>query len=281
MRLRISFLLVLISVSGVWAQQPIKADSAKPIIVGKTVYIKSSILGEERALNIYLPAGYNEKDTTRYSVVYLLDGSMDEDFINVSGQYYFNTFPWVNRTPNSIIVGIANVDRKRDFTYPSTVQEEKEKFPTTGHSANFIAFIEKELQPYIERSYKTNASKTIIGESLGGLLATEILFKKPELFNNYVIISPSLWWDDGSLLKDSIKSKFGKKTLVYIGAGREGLAPSRSPHVSEVDAKQLADKLNNLKDKNLNVYYDYLPEENHATISEPALFDALKWLGNN
>src|SRR5579871_4828283 len=104
MQLRLSILLVIISVTGALGQA-IKADSTKPIVIGKTVYIKSAILGEERTLNIYLPAGYNENDTTKYAVVYLLDGSIDEDFINVTGQYYFNNFPWVNRTPNSIIVG--------------------------------------------------------------------------------------------------------------------------------------------------------------------------------
>ena len=66
--------------------------------------------------------------------------------------------------------------------------------PNNGGSDKFITFIEKELQPYIERTYSTNDSKTIIGQSLDGLLATEILFKNPKLFNHYIIISPSLWW---------------------------------------------------------------------------------------
>ena len=66
----------------------------------------------------------------------------------------------------------------------------------------FIA-IEKELQPYIETKYKTNNDKTIIGQSLGGLFATEVLLKKPTLFNKYIIISPSLWWDNGSLLNQN------------------------------------------------------------------------------
>jgi predicted alpha/beta superfamily hydrolase len=75
------------------------------------------------------------------------------------------------------------VDRRRDYAFPTTIEEDKKNYPTTGHSDKFIDFIEKELQPYIEKKYKTNDSKTIIGQSLGGLLATEILFKKPTLFN--------------------------------------------------------------------------------------------------
>jgi len=70
------------------------------------------------------------------------------------------------------------VDRRRDFTYPTTIKKDKKRYPTTGHSDKFIVFIEKELQPSMEEKYKGSTAKTIIRQSLGGLLATEILFKK-------------------------------------------------------------------------------------------------------
>jgi predicted alpha/beta superfamily hydrolase len=121
-----------------------KVEARKPFVLGTIEEIQSKELSEKRVLNIYLPEGYNANDTTKYAVVYLLDGSADEDFIHIVGLYQFNTFEWVNRVQKSIIVGIANVDRKRDFTYPTTVAEEKKKYPTTG-------FIENELQPYIQK----------------------------------------------------------------------------------------------------------------------------------
>jgi len=245
------------------------------------MYLLPTDLGEKRILNIYLPEGYTKNDTTHYPVIYLLDGSADEDFIHVVGLIQFNTFPWINQVPKSIVVGIANVDRKRDFTYPTRIEEEKKNYPTTGKSSRFIAFLEKELQPFIEKRYKTSAAKTIIGQSLGGLLATEILFKNPKLFNRYIIISPSLWWDNGSLLDQSplvLSENFTQKTTIYIGVGKEGLAPSRIPHVMEVDANLLAEKLQNGKHKNIQVYYDYLPDENHATAGHQAIFNALKLL---
>lgn len=163
----------------------------KPFVLGVIDEIQSTELGEIRILNIYLPEGYNKNDTVKYPVVYLLDGSADEDFIHIVGLYQFYTFPWINRVPKSIVVGIATVDRRRDFTYPTTIDADKKRYPTTGQCEKFINFIQKELQPYIEKKYKTVPSRTIIGQSLGGLLATEILLKKPELFNQYIIISPS------------------------------------------------------------------------------------------
>ncbi len=202
--------------------------------MGTIEQIQSVQLGEKRILNVYLPDGYNKSDTIKYHSIYLLDGSADEDFIHTVGLVQFSSFPWVNRVPPSIVVGIANKDRKRDFTFASTIEDDKKLCPTSGHSDKFMAFIEKELQPYIEHKYKTNGQRTLIGESLGGLLATEILLKKPTLFTRYIIISPQAycWWDDASLLKlhsDILNDNFKQKTSIYIGVGKEGLGPTKKP----------------------------------------------------
>jgi len=272
------FVFIFVQSFFVYAQ-PVH-ENTKPFVLGYIDEIQSKELSEKRVLNIYLPEGYNEKDSIKYPVIYLLDGSADEDFIHVVGLIQFNNFSWINRVPKSIVVGIANVDRRRDFTFPSSIKEEKDLYKTAGQSAKFIAFIEKELQPFIEKKYNAGSSKMLIGQSLGGLLATEILMKKTDLFNKYVIISPSLWWDDGSLLKYSPQtlSANNKRVDVYIGVGKEGLAPSTIPHVMEVDANLLVEKLRKIDNKNINVQFDYLPDEDHATITHRAVFNALRLL---
>lgn len=281
-RVATSFIVTLFTTI-IFAQknEPIQTDFTQPFVLGMIDQIQSTQLGEKRILNIYLPEGYNKNDTTKYPVTYLLDGSADEDFIHVVGLFQFNNFEWINRVPKSIVVGIATVDRRRDFTYPTTVEKDKKKYPITGHSDKFIAFIEKELQPFIEKRYKANTAKTIIGQSLGGLLATEILLKKPTLFSKYIIISPSLWWDNGSLLHQTstiLLDSFFDKTDVYIGVGKEGLTPTEVPRVMEVDANLLAEKIKTTKSKSVNVYFDYLPQEDHATIMHQAVFNALRIL---
>lgn len=261
--------------------EPIKTDSTRPFVLGVIDEIQSAQLAEKRTLNIYLPEGYDKNDTIKYPVIYLLDGSADEDFIHVVGLVQFNNFSWIDRVPKSIVVGIANSDRKRDFTYPTTIEADKNRFKTTGKSENFIAFIEKELQPFIEKKYKAGNSKMIIGQSLGGLLATEILLKKPALFNKYIIISPSLWWDNASLLNlpsGILEESFNRQTDIYIGVGKEGLTPGDIPRVMEVDANLLAERIKTSKSKSLRVYFDYLPQEDHATISHQAIFNAFRLL---
>jgi hypothetical protein len=251
----------------------------KPFSIGEIKEIQSKVLNEKRIINIYLPEGY-DKDTAHYSVIYLLDGSADEDFIHISGLVQFNSFEWINRVPKTIVVGISNTDRKRDFTFPSTVKEEQKNYPTTGHSDKFISFIETELMPFIKTNYKINSNSTLIGQSLGGLLASEILLKKPALFNHYIIVSPSLWWDNGSLLhykSDALKA-ISTKTKIYIGVGKEGKGLGTTNRTMEEDAKSLEQKISELHLKNTDSKYDYLPEEDHATILHQAVMNAFKWI---
>jgi predicted alpha/beta superfamily hydrolase len=253
------------------------AAAQRPFVLGVIDSLHSDILKETRILNIYLPEGYAPDSTTLYPVIYLLDGGADEDFIHVAGLVQYNTFPWVNKIPISIVVGIANTNRLRDFTFPTTVEDDKKKYPAAGHSDKFIAFIEKELQPYIKRAYKTNNERTLIGQSLGGLLATEMLLRKPSLFNKYIIISPSLWWDNGSLLNKAVPA-IAQTTSIYVGVGKEGITPGSPPRVMEVDANVLADKLKQSNNKHIQCYFDYLPDEDHATIGHQAVMNAFKML---
>ena len=258
-----------------------RSSQSKPLVIGETDEIRSVILSKTRVLNIYLPQDYHTNDTTHFPVVYLLDGGTDEDFLHITGLYQFNSFPWINRVAPSIIVGIVNNDRRQDMTFPTKDTGDQKRYPTAGQSAKFIDFIEKELQPFIETKFKASSSKTLIGESLGGLLATEILLKRPTLFNHYIIVSPSLWWDNGSLLKLSLvklQDTSVRETNVYIGVGKEGLTPGDTPRVMEVDANVLAEKIKGSKNKNIKVYFDYLPQENHATIMHQAVFNALRFM---
>ena len=236
--------------------------------IGKTIHINSTILEEERILNIYLPNGYSDDSSKRYPVIYLLDGSKDEDFIHVSGIVQFGSFSWINMIPESIVVGISNVDRKRDFTYPSQNRLDQKEFPTAGASGKFIEFIEKELQPLIDSAYQTSPVKTLIGQSLGGLLATEVLFEQPQLFDNYIIVSPSLWWDDENILDREVPLLDGVKA-VYIAGGKEGALMERT-------AKALYNKLDDSENDKLDLFYEFFEDKTHGDILHIAAYHAFE-----
>ncbi|WP_106918160.1 alpha/beta hydrolase [Chryseobacterium aurantiacum] len=244
-----------------------QTETTKPLTIGEVRTLKSKVLNEERTLNIYLPQGFDK--TKSYPIIYLLDGSVNEDFIHVSGLVQF--FNQMYSMPATIVVGIANIDRKRDFTFHTDLKDLQKDYPTTGHSDKFITFLEKELKPYIETQFKTT-DKYLFGQSLGGLLATEILLKKPEMFNNYFIISPSLWWDDESLLKQApqlLSKSPDTKKFVYVSVGK-GEHP-----VMVKDAEAWYDVLKKSNKKNWTIEYKMMETDNHATILHRSLYEGL------
>lgn len=255
---------MLLGLSGIVSAQN---NNIKPLTIGEIRTLKSKILNEERTLNIYLPQNFSKAKS--YPVIYLLDGSMNEDFLHVTGLVQF--FNQMYAMPETIVVGIANIDRKRDFTFHTDLKDLQKDYPTTGHSGKFISFLEKELKPYIGNQFKVTDTY-LFGQSLGGLLATEILLKKPELFDHYFIISPSLWWDDESLLKnaDHWLSKIpDTRKFIYISVGK-GEHP-----VMVKDAQDLYDVLKKTGKKNWTIEYKMMETDNHATILHRSLYEGL------
>ncbi len=247
----------------------VKTVSESQFNIGEIKTIQSKILNERRVLNIYLPPSYVKEKA--YPVIYLLDGSANEDFLHIVGLVQFYAMQY--QTPDFIVVGIANVDRKRDFTFPTDAADLKKEFPTTGGSAKFINFVESELQPYIQSTYSTTETKFIIGQSLGGLLATEILLKKPQLFTHYLIVSPSLWWDNESLLKNApalLEQNKSRTAEVYIAVGMK-------EHTTMIkDAKDMSVAFRNAKNPKVRLDFMEMTNENHASILHQSISDIFR-----
>jgi predicted alpha/beta superfamily hydrolase len=238
-----------------------------PLNIGEIHTLSSNILEEERTINIHLPATYDS--TKSYPVIYLLDGSINEDFLHVCGLEQFFNLQF--KMPEFIIVGIANIDRKRDFTFPTEIEDLKKDYPTTGHSAAFIRFLEEELKPYIEQHFPTNGTNYLIGQSLGGLLATEVLLRKAPLFTHYLIVSPSLWWDDQSLLDEAdslIQQQNFEHTYVYVSVGE------KEHPIMVKDAKRLFKVLSEINPEGIRLDFNLMKKENHATILHNSIYEA-------
>ncbi|MBS1684210.1 MAG: alpha/beta hydrolase [Bacteroidetes bacterium] len=239
-------------------------EGTKPFELGVIDHVKSDIPGQSRDLNIYLPKGYTPQK--QWPVIYLLDGGRNEDFIHISGIVQFFT-EIVDTMPEAIIVGICNVDRKRDFTFaPGSTEEFRKMIPNAGGSKGFITFLEKDLRPYIQKKYNGKGTSTLIGQSAAGLLATEVLLAHTGLFDNYLIVSPSLWWNDEALLKikpGTLKESKNKK--VFLAIGNEGDQSMR-------DSKML---LEIIKSPDIKVAFLHMPQETHLTILHNAAYKGL------
>jgi predicted alpha/beta superfamily hydrolase len=175
------------SMLGAEEQPPHSSNSATatPLVVGQKVSFHSAILDEDRSLLIYRPA--NEGDNEQpFPVIYLLDGRAN--FLHTAATVDLLV---VNaRMPRSMVVGIANTDRGRDFTAVATEGR------SSGGADRFLEFVSSELIPFVEASYRTAPHRTLIGHSLGGLFAMHALVERPEIFDAVIAISPAVTNDE-------------------------------------------------------------------------------------
>lgn len=240
-----------------------------PLTVGDTFTIASEILGETRRINVYVPAGYAESDTVRLPVLYMPDGGIGEDFLHIAGLVQIGSLNGTMRP--HLLVGIENTERRRDLTGPTEVPSDREIAPRVGGSAAFRAFLRDELMPAIDSLYRTTGETAIVGESLAGLFVVETLLLEPDLFDTYIAVDPSLWWDGGrlaanaaALLKDAPAAE---RSLYLATSGEPGLGAAAHRLYADLHAANLP---------GLTVRYVGYPDETHGSVYHPAALRALR-----
>jgi len=273
---------------------PAAAQQNNIVATGIIDSIHSQILKEQRKFWVHLPPSvinglHSEK---KYPVVYLLDG--DKNFNSVVGM--IDLLSSVNGNsffPEMIVVGILNTDRFRDLT-PTHVTVGLWVDSATGKGSGggdrFMQFIEKELMPHINSQYPAGRYRMMIGHSLGGLMAIHTLIHHKELFNSYVAIDPSMWWDQQKLLHESGQAL---KTTSYAGAVLFlGMAHTQSPGMDTVKLQsdttegtihprsilQLSRYIMTGSKNSLKADYKYYDEETHSSVPLIATYDALHFI---
>jgi predicted alpha/beta superfamily hydrolase len=240
--------------------------AAQPLVIGDTFTIHSTILAENRRINVYLPSAYTAEMSL--PVLYMPDGGVAEDFIHVAGLVQVLSGNGSMRP--FILVGIENTERRRDLTGPTENANDRKIAPRVGGSARFRAFIRDELFPEIEKRYRTTKERAIVGESLAGLFIVETLVLEPSMFDAYIAFDPSVWWNDGKLV-DEAKKRFAEKPptdrTVYIALSRDGVGPAENKFIALLTGTQ-----------GIRFHDEPMPEEKHATIYHPAALRAFRTL---
>lgn len=236
-----------------------------------------------------------------FPVIYLLDanacfGTMAEAVrMHARGPH---------RLEASVVVGIGyetdqpfDTDaRFYDFTIHAAEDELPERpivapWPETGGAEQFLAFIEEELKPLIERKAPINrARQTLFGHSLGGWFVLYTLFTRPWAFQHYAAGSPSIWWKNryimpvveqlvwqwreaGSVADDrSAADSAGAQpsTGLYLGVGS-----LEKPHMIE-DAKAMFERLNAAGIRGFHVSYTCFAEESHLSVLFPFIVRVIR-----
>ncbi|MBW3568100.1 MAG: alpha/beta hydrolase, partial [Proteobacteria bacterium] len=122
------------------------------------------------------------------------------------------------------------------------------------------------------RRYDTTSERAIIGESLAGLFVVETLLLSPGMFDTYIAVDPSVWWNRYALTESApvlLKENNARNKALFIAAGREAAA---APRFGEFVAT--------LREQQQRLRFTYvpMPGETHATLYHPAAMKAFRTL---
>lgn len=250
------------------------AGAPSPIVIGQSFTLHSRVLGTPRKVNVYVPPSYAEGDKT-YPVLYLLDGGEAQDFHHISGIAQLGTI--AGTSEDVIVVGIETVDRRNELTAPARDPRYEKEWPTHGSSMRFRRYVAEEVIPFVEGRFRTSGDTAVMGESLAGLFVVETLLHRPALFDHYIAISPSLWWDEGALARDAAallaRHDDASRTLFLTMADEGGtMQEAMGGLVAALEASA---------PRALRWTYEQRSKETHATIYHGAALDAVRQIWGN
>lgn len=263
----------------------------------------SNITKETYRISISLPYGYDITESNKWPInnsparwptVYLLDA--DYHFGIVSD--IVRTMPWSGRVREAIVIGVGyplqgsaiqsmwNTTWKRsyDFTPVQDVNAEKlienlcHKPVITGGADKFLDFLSAELIPKIDSMYRTDqAFRILVGHSLSGLFGTYVLLNRSDLFNSYVIGSPSLWYAneyifDIEKLRATSENNLGGRVMLTAGGDEETIG---TPNTSTTI--RFAANLESRRYKELQIRRKIFEGLNHCEVIAPGFQAGLAW----
>jgi predicted alpha/beta superfamily hydrolase len=191
---------------------------------------RSRFLPDARDISIYLPEAYRAQPRRRFPVFYLHDG---QNLFDGRTSYVVNRTWRAHEAADIltraglieplILVGIANTGVRRMAEYTPT----RDPKLGGGEGARYGRLLVEDLKPLIDRRFRTlpNPENTALGgSSLGGLITLALGLEYPDIFGKLAVISPSIWWDNRSLLTlvNEIRSKPALKIWLDMGTA-EGL----------------------------------------------------------
>jgi predicted alpha/beta superfamily hydrolase len=236
-------------------------------------FLVSKNVDQTYEIDVWFPPDY-QKESARYPVLYVLDA-----------EYNFGCASYIVKRlikngdiPKVLVVGIAyNTDedgyyakRDRDSTPPTTLYRQG------GGVEPFVRFLETELIPFVDRTYRTKPEdRTIAGHSITGFFCAYAIFKHPRLFTRYLIVSPSLWYAN-ELIFDYEKEFAGANAAlnadVFLSTGRD-----ESERMVRT-AERMIRTLTGRKYAGLRFKSEIPEGEHHRSIFPAAFTRGMRWL---
>ncbi|MBU1099752.1 MAG: hypothetical protein KKA84_05035 [Bacteroidetes bacterium] len=244
------------------------SQNNEDVIIAKKIVLHSTVMDEERTIFVSTPSNY-ESTNVSYPVFYVLDG--DEGSIHYTSGLVADLATRA-LCPEMIIVAIANTDRFRDMT--PTVYDRNPNIPSGG-ADKFLKCIETEIISFIENNYRTLPYRLISGHSASGILVTHAFLSHTKLFNSYIGVSPSLWWDSNlfsKVLDENILKVDSKHRHFYFSIG------SKETNHNLDGALEFYQTMLRKNPKQLQWKFDTIKGEDHGSQKTIALYNGLRFI---
>ncbi len=233
----------------------------------------SDILDENREYWVSLPPSYDQayQSHKTYPILIVLDGRSLFGPVTEMINHMSTSRNGSRRVPEMIVVGIQSTNRERDFTPDKIVTVRKND---TGGGDQFLAFLEKELFPVLQSTYRASSYRVLVGHSLGGLLACHAYMKEQTLFNAFIAIDPSFGtWDMATMdQKIDAVTNVSFDRFLYMATANWGARNlrNRDRHV------RFYESLNQKNSADLfRAQLEYFENENHFSIPLIAFYNGI------
>lgn len=261
--------------------------NAQSIARVENLKIDSEALKQQRELLIYTPIEYDNRKNEFFNVIYVFDSQSRQMFDYVTSIIPFLTNESYDKS--FIVVGITSphnskidYSRNNDFLPVLTTEKSINRYkPYYGNIENFLDYVSKEIIPYINKNYRTKGRNLAVGHSLGASFILHSLIETPNLFDNYIAISPNLAYDNHLLAEKLINFDYSKiKNLNYLYFSNAN--EEHYWHEWKPAREKVYDFFNNNSNlKKIIFKIEQFPNDNHLSLYPDSVKSALDFYFEN
>lgn len=220
--------------------------------------IESDYPEQTRTISVRVPTSYSASAELSYPTLYLLDAQSNLDYTLAVVDFLAAN----GLIPELIVVGLhAGSTRTRDYL----PKNPKLSGPVSGDADQFMTYVEKELIPFVESSYRMSGYRILSGHSYGGVFVTHTMVRQSQLFQAYLTQSPFL--DDaigpavierlGAALHSDSQHSPSREVFYYLNWGNE---PNLEPQIHAFKTLVQTDS-----PESMDWRFHRAPEQTHMT----------------
>lgn len=274
--------LALILIVSQSKSQSISPESNPPQTIIKQL---NNDKGQAYELAITLPSAYQpEKE---YKILYYLDAYWLQDMVR--GCYQLKSMS--SEMDQVILVGILSVGNEKDWhqqrnmdytpsVYDLSWLNLKIEFggmfldeTNTGGAEHFMQFLKNQIIPTVEKEYKVDAkTRGILGHSFGGLLGFYSFVKYNDLFANYILLAPAIWWNDSEIFQDKASLLSQKEAKMFIAMGTGEI------NMLKIPLAKLVEELKSQANEKLEMTYKQYENATHNSVIPQGIYDGIELL---